>query len=503
MALTTNKYNSVVVTLDVPLPAWITDLDDQARVAAYDGYDNMYKNAPETFAVSGRGSEDHPLYVPSARRIVETVNRYLAKGWDWTVTSLSANVANSDLVLAALSTLFTREQMHTKFFSLKRNMVKDGDSLLHIIQDVSKPAGSQITIHELDARSYFQIPNPTDAMQVDGCYIVSLYFIDQTTQVAQRLEYRKQPDGSIFTQLTFWETNAWDDRWDGHPPLKPVEVPQAYKDDKNMALLLRGTVLPTSVTALPVYHFRNRRDSSEPFGTSEISGIETLIAGVNQAASDEDITLALQGLGIYVTNATRPVNQDGTEGDWAIEPGYVLELSGNDQTFERVEGVKTLVPYQDHLNFLKDSMDSSAGLSAVATGKVDVAVAQSGVALALEMTPILSNNEEKEVELLSVLDQFLHDLVFMWMSLDGLSADPLDILLKNSFADPLPIDRDATIKELIALKAAGFISTEFAIAYLKDKLGFNFPDDMLTQILAEQDAVASRLIESTPTPAAV
>lgn len=526
MAVATNKYKSVVTGLRRPLPDWITEDTDAVRIAAYDGYVDMYRNVPETFKLVARGEEDQPIYIPSAKKIVEATNRYLAKAWDWTVRSIAAEAAASQsasddsaspqattlngaegnriAIQMALANLARREELHTKFYSVKRNALIKGDALWFIQADLAQAEGERVTVRELDPRHYFRIPDANDFERTKGCYLVDLIAVG-TTQVARRLEYRRVeneddaaewgvPAGTVYTRLSFWEPKGWDDRWEGHPELKPVPPPEPYASSAVYADLLAGTTLPQGVTALPVYHIRNNREGGEPFGSSQIAGIETMIAAINQGASDEDITLALQGLGIYVTTSKPPVNDQGEQTEWFVAPGTVLELNGAGDTFNRVDGLKNMLPFQQHIGFLDGQIKESTGLSAVAVGQVDVAVASSGVALRLEMAPILSGNEEKEVELLSRMDQMLHDLVFMWLPLDGSpKPDPADIIVTNSFGDPLPLDEDKIIDRVIKMVAAGLMSADFAIKYLNDQLGFNFPADMLTQIQSEQDAVATRM----------
>lgn len=494
---TTNKYNSVVVGLSRPQPTWVTDTDDKLRVSAYDAYDDMFRNVPNTFAIVMRGTDDKPVYVPSAGKIVEATNRYLAKDWNWSVAALGpdAQVAEAGRaeVETALGNLATREELFSQFFSLKRSMLIRGDAFWHITANTALPVGQRISIQELSARTVFRIPSPINIEKLMGVYIVDLiYGDDGTTQVARRMEYRYNASGGVDARLTFWETNAWDDRWVGHPALKPAPIPAAYNEDPAMGPLLAGTTLPPSVTALPVYHFRNRRTGGEPYGTSQIAGVETLISAINQSVSDEDITLALQGLGVFVTDSARPVDDDGAETDWEVAPGGVIEMKAGSK-FERVEGVKTVVPFQEHLKYLEDSMDRSVGLSSTAIGEVDVSVAASGVALRLDMAPILAQNEEKEVELLNRLDQFMFDLLTMWLPVEGTLSVPPGIKITNSFNDPLPIDRAGIVKEVIDLVTAGLMSRAFAIAYLTAKLGYQFPSDMLLQILGDEDDVASRL----------
>lgn len=484
------KYNSVIKTLSRALPSWVNDSDDAVRVAAYDAYDDMYRNVPDTFAVALRGEEDQPIYVPSSKRIIEATNRYLAKNWAWTVSSASEN--DRMALQKYLFDLFTREEMTTKFYSIKRNSLKEGDALIHITVNAAAPAGQRLSISEINPRQYFRIPDPVNIEKATGCYIVQLLYADDgTTQISQRLEYKFTATGTVSTRMSFYEPDGWDDRWVGHPPLKPTVTPAVYATNPGMQPLLAGFELPASVTAIPVYHIRNNREGGDPWGGSELAGMETLIAAINQGASDEDITLALQGLGIYTTTAVAPVDSDGAETDWIIQPGYVLELKPG-QTFNRVDGVKSLVPYQEHLAYLGTKLDESSGLSKVAIGNVDVQVAQSGIALRLDMAPILAKNEEKEAELLAKLDQFLHDLVFMWAPVDGFTPAP-DAIVINSFGDPLPLDRSAVISEITTLVAAQLMSKEFAVAYLTAKLGYQFPVDMLSTIFDEQDSVMARL----------
>jgi hypothetical protein len=495
--VSTSKYNSVVAGLDRPLPTWVTDIGDQLRVAAYDGYDDMYRNVPGTFKVVLRGDdEDHAIYVPSARRIIEATNRYLGKEWNWSVSSVNPDAAVGEAqrieVETAFSALFIREEVPSKFYGVKRTMLVKGDALWHITADLTRVAGQRITVAELDPRTFFRIPSPTNVENMVGVYIVDLIFADDgKTQIARRQEYRYNESGGVDTLLTFWEPNAWDDRWTGHPPLKPVEPPTAYAEDPAMQALLGGYTLPNSIVTIPVYHIRNQREGGDPFGTSQLAGLETLIGAINQTVSDEDITLALQGLGLYVTDSTRPVDADGAETDWIVAPGYVLEAKPGTK-FERVSGVTTVVPFQDHLGYIDKKLDQSANLSATAVGNVDVQVAASGVALRLDMAPILAANEEKEIELLSKMDQMTFDLLTQWMPLEGVSVAP-GLKVINSFNDPLPVDRAAVITEVTGLVTAGLMSRDFAIKYLTAKLGYQFPADMLLQILSEEDNVATRL----------
>jgi hypothetical protein len=496
---TINRYASVVSTLGRPTPSWVKNADDAVRVAAYDGYDDMYANVPDTFRVAMRGTNDNPVYVPSTRRIVEAVNRYLGKGWNWMVSSTDGNAANEEAARAWLSGVYTRNKMPSKFASAKRGMLKRGDAILHIIGRLDRPAGQRVQVVEVHPRTYFPIDDATDPEGVLGVYIVNLMTVQDTAgsgltrNIAMRQEYRYQTlkgKQRVWSRLAFFETDAWDDRYPGAQPVRPVDIPAAF-DVPGMQGVLDGIYLPASVTKIPVYHIVNNRMDEERFGTSEVAGMETLVAAKNQAVSDEDITLALVGLGLYVTTASSPVDEDGAEIDWVIAPGFVIELKDG-ETFEKVAGVADMKPYQDHIHTVSNELDESAGLSAVAIGNADAATAASGIALRLDMAPILANNSEKEGELLGVLDEIGSDLVQMWAPVDGATLAP-DISVTNSFDDPLPVDRAATVVEITALVTAGLMSKEFAIGVLKEKLGYDFPSTMLDDISAAADAEAARV----------
>lgn len=492
MTTTITKYNGVISTLGRPLPAWVTDPDDAVRIAAYDAYADMYANAPDTWEPALRGTNDKPVYVPTPKRVVEATNRYLGKGWTFTVAAGSTDAAAQTDALAWLGKTYVRNKMPSKFFSFKRNMVKLGDAIIHVFADMSKAAGQRIRIVELSPRTYFRIEDPTDPEALLGAYIVNLITVgEQQTQVAMRMSYRYNDNGTIQAELSFFEPSGWDDRWDGHPPLKPVAVPDEFKT-KALTPLLSGYTLPASVTKIPIYHAVNNRQDEDPFGTSEIAGLESVMAGINQSTSDEDITLALHGIGLFVTNASAPVDENGEETDWIVEPGYVAELKGGpDVYFKRVDAVTSVTPYQDHLKFLSGEMDASSGITSTAVGNVDVTVAASGVALRLDMAPILAKNMEKETELTSVLDELAADLIDMWAEVDGVPLDPT-IVVSNTFDDPLPVDRNGLVTEITTLVKAGLMSKEFAIKLLSDKLGYQFPADMLSTITADADAEAAR-----------
>lgn len=499
-------------------PTWIKNTEDKNRVTSYWTYEDVYNNISSAFEVilrSADGEEKSRRYVPGARTIIEATNRYLAKNPEL-IFEVPADVTASEEQIAALRALFSstwiREEIGVKFSSMKRWMLIRADGMLHISADPAKLEGQRIRVTELDPGSYFRIEDTIDPERTIGCYLVSVVLDDAEKQIVQRIMYRRMltdedvstygaPLNAIFYQVSYWETDGWDDR----PPakaedLKPLDAPAWATPGEGDADYLTGYALPPSITAIPVYHYRNNRRGNEPFGLSELQGIETLLGGLTQTLTDEDLAMSLHGVGVYYTDSGTPRDDTGNVVDWEISPGSVLELEQG-STFGRVAGVTTLEPLVTHTQQLTSAARETTATPDVAVGRVDVQVAESGIALAIQMAPIVAKNAEKEEELKNKTDQLLYDLVNGWFpAYEGLQAS--GIVVTMVFGDPLPVNRDAIVKEVTDLIKDGqqVISKRFALQILKDKLGYDIdPEAMLQEIAAENaaalDAAGARLTE--------
>lgn len=507
---------STALELKRPAPTYTPGQDDTDRIQSYFTYDDIYNNVKEAFAAVLRvddGGETSKRYLPGSRVIIEATNRYLGLDLQWTPSDPpGATVPENNRVevMAALDSLFRREELNAKFMSLKREMLIKGDALLHVTADPLKPEGTRIRITELAPESYFPIHDEVDAERVIGCYIVTQVVEGENASVVgvQRLEYRRIlteddaaafgiPIGSIFVRLGFFEEDGWDDRAPfTADDLAVIPVPASIELTDALQLLLQGMALPAQITAIPAYHFRNNRRGNRPFGTSELQGIETILAGEIQTLTDEDLSVALAGIGVYWTDSPSPKDPaTGQEVDWVIGPAAIIELEAGTK-FGRVEGVGSVQPLQDHLSALKAASRESTATPDIAVGRVDVQVAQSGIALSIEMAPILAKNAEKETEIRNKLDQMMFDLLNGWLpAYEGVASTGL--IVTSSFGNPLPLDRTATLAEILDMLKANIISAEFARQLISEKLGYTFPADMLAQITAEQsamvDAVGARV----------
>lgn len=464
-----------------PLPQWLSG-EDAERLAAYSLYESIYRNVPQAFKLVQRGNEQNPIYIPAAKTIVEATNRYLAKRWTYALEPRLGSDAERLALDTALQKLFRREMVWSKFATQKRFGLVRGDSVWHIVADENKELGSRISVYEVDPAAYFPIQDPWNPEKILGCHLVDPVEMDGGKVVIKRQTYRKTETGTITYELTWWETGAWDDR-EGGDLKRASQIPEG---DFNRPVAYE---LDPRITSIPVYHIKNNRVTGQPFGVSELAGLETLLAGINQSISDEDLALALEGLGLYATTSGPPVDEDGNEINWKLGPGWVVEIDA-ESDFKRVSGVGSVEPYQTHIQSLRGFAHESSSIPDIAVGNVDVQTAESGIALAFKMGPILSKNEEKEQEILSVMDHMLYDITTMWMPVyEGLNtpARPVSII-----DDPLPINRKATLDEILAMMSTDppLITAEYARTLLSEKLGYDFPDEMSNAVVTEAAAIA-------------
>lgn len=467
-----------------PLASWLSPEDAQ-RIQSYAIYESIYRNVPDAFKLVQRGDESNPIYLPSAKTLIEAKNRFLAKRWTFAMQPSLGSDSDRAALTLALDQLFRREMMWSKFNTQKRWGLVRGDQVWHVIGNELAPEGHRISVYEVDPAAYFPIYDPWNPDKIYGCHLVDPVVNAAGKTVIKRQTYRKLDTGTISYELSWWETGAWDDR-DDTVVLKKVSGADIPAGDANKPITYE---LPPDITALPVYHIKNQRTPTAPYGTSELAGYESIIAGINQSISDEDLALALEGLGLYWTNSGPPVDEEGNETNWKLGPGWVVEVDDG-TTFGRVAGVTDIKAHQGHRSDMHGAMLEAAGVPDIAVGKVDVQLAESGIALAFQMGPLLAGNEEKEGELLAVMDHMLYDLTTMWLpAFEGLTSPARAVSVVD---DPLPLNRKATLDEVIAMLSTTppLISAEYARTILSEKLGYDFPDEMATAVVTEAAAIA-------------
>lgn len=487
-----NQYASAGDLLSSDSLINIVSENDKQRIKAYRLYENMYRNSPDTFEVVLRGDEDDPssIYIPTCKKYVNTTARFLAVDFDYIIDEENEVTGQDDLkkqLNTFLRKLFAREKIYSKFIQQKKWGLAWGDQVYHITADDTKREGERISIHVLHPGKYFPIEEDTGTgTRIIGCHIVDLVQdpreTDTKKSVARRQTYRKQKTedgtgytGLITTELRLFEEGKWDDR---HPDNEIV----------NVKTLVEEKTLPATITQIPVYHIANDPPNGSSWGSSQVSGLETIITAINQGATDEDLTITMQGMGVYVSSAGPPVDPaTGQQGTYKVGPRDVVEISEG-QDFKRVSGLSSVSPFQDHLSYLNAEAQTAIGIPDMATGVVDVSLAESGIALALKMGPIIAENADKELEILAVWNNMLYDLVNMWIK-EYEKIDFKAIPVTATTGDPMPVNREKKIQEVILLFTSGLITIEQAQDALSE-LGWEFTDGDAAKALQQQAIIS-------------
>lgn len=469
------------------LPTWIADVEEQRRVASYALYEMMYWNVPETFKLVSRGAEDSPIYVPSSRIIVETMHRFLCPKMN-VIADPAYGTPNDQLFANQVMTDFMRrERVKSKFNANKRYGLIRGDWVFQIYADPTRPDTTRLSLLPVDPGSVFPIYNPNNVDEIIGYHIAEQFLADDGKVLTRRLTYRKVTGmggpSPITVEDAIFEANAW-----GGPGM--IE-----EDIKLIQQVMPVTTLPSPIDQLPIYMIPNFETPGTIYGSSEMRGLENLIAKINQSISDEDMSLALEGLGVYVTDAGTPVDDDGEDADWNIGPGRVVEVPTG-KMFTRVHSSASMAPYQEHIGLLRNIMEESVALSGVAKGKVDVSVAESGIALALELAPLLARAEEKEITITDKMSNMFFDLAKWFVAYEGSAFNSLVDVTRwvPVYGEKLPPNKKQDLADLLSIAKA--VPQLVPTSYIRSRMraiGYtDLPDDALieAEILAEAEGRA-------------
>lgn len=445
---------------------------DQTRLRTYTLYEDFYCNFPDSFKVILRGEDNtqQQIYVPSAEKIVEAICRFHAVDPTF---ELSEKDETTQLLM---EDLWDREAFVTKHEQNKRWGCIRGDSAFYITADETKEPGRRISIHDLDPSCVFPIENPLVTGQLLGVHIVDEVPHPNGKKgetAARRQTYMREnlPDplqasgirftGKITYASTIFETGKWDSR--------TLEA----KDIKKLKDLVPIKYMPDAIKSLPVYWIPNSPLQNSFYGRSELAGIETIIAAINQTMTDEDITLAMKGLGVYATDADTPRDAANKPTDWEIGPGRVLEIQQG-RKFENVAGVATVQPMQDHINAADEQAQQGKGVPEVAIGKVDVQIAESGISLRLQLGPILSKGQEKERRRSAIENQMWYDLLHQWFPAFEQHTPAETLRCRMIYNDPVPKNNEKLFELHVQIYELGVYPFEkFAAALNSMNLGFD------------------------------
>lgn len=501
MALENTPY-ATAIPFAQNAPGWMNEYDS-ARLAAYTVYSEMYDNTDGNTDAMLRGSDDLPLYIPTARSLVNTIARYVGRGYGFTYDDTVGTKVEQEAAVAAYQRLFDREQIILKFKMAVKEMVKLGDVFWYITGDASKPEGSRISIKTVDPALVFPITLDDDPDRVVGYNMVEQITVgDELVIQRQRWLKNTSPDHPDYTPPVY---DAATGQWTGGPnhdaPVVydkvtlEIENWESPTEQKIIQTVVPQFYFPPEIKQLPLYHWKNNPESGNPFGSSELKALERVLSGINQSATDEDTTLALQGIGLYKTKrGGGPVDSAGNATDWVLGPGTVVE----DENFDRVDGVKSVVPFQEHIKYLEEKADSVVGITDVTRGAVTAEVAESGIALSIRMAPTIDAATEKDEMIAAVNNQMLYDLKAWFKAFEG--QDFGEVTLTTMFGDKIPRNRKDEIAELDNLLERRVISTQFYREQMTQRFGYKFPEDIEAQVEADvnretADPYAARLGE--------
>ena len=489
----------------------ITNPQDLKRIQAYNFYEDLYQNAVVSLQLVLRGDDQSPMLMPTPRKVIETTNRFLAPKISYFVDA-GGDEGTRELVEEYWRNFYAREAFPAKLESSKVWGLTRGDAVLYIYSRPEKELGSRLCVEEIDPRQVFEIEDPQYPQDIVGYHIVEKVQDwrepdKPDKKIAKRRTFRRIFDASakpigVTSELRFFEIGKWDDR----KVDAEIEEVTTGADEHGRQ---EEEQLPETIIQLPIYKWRNRPPQNSSWGTSQLEGFETLFYGLNQSLTDEDATLVFQGLGMYVTTAGPPRDpNDPTQiTPWNIGPKQVIEV-GQDQRFDRVTGVSDVSPFTQHMETIEKSITESAGTPEIAIGRVDVSIAESGIALQMQMMPLLAQNATKELEIVTALDHFHHDLTTQWLPAYesesfGNAGIMSEISVVTVFDDPMPKNRDTKIQEIVLLDQANLILKTMTIQELRD-LGYKYPTvDQNGNPLSDEDIAQMLLDQQTALTAAL
>ena len=476
---------------------WIADEAEQARIGSYDLYEAIYWGFKDTFKIKQRGSESDPIYLPSGRTIVETLHRYLANDVQFLTDPERGSDTEKALADQVMQDFVRRERAYSKFNFNKRYGIIRGDWMFQLYADPLLPAGSRVSIFPLDPRKVFVITLPDNVDVIIG-YDIAEPFKDTDGQVkVRRLTYMKQTRAQGPSPIEVTDEVYLMDKWGGPGMDREANIPVRDWDKENPGV----RILPAPIDDLPIYHIPNFQEPHSPWGSSEMRGLETLMLAMNQTMSDEQLALTLEGLGVYITDAGTPVDEDGNEVPWSIAPGRVVELPEG-KTMTRLQGIQSVDPNIKHMEYLEKWMQEATSANPVARGDVDVQTAESGIALFLRLAPMLAHVEEKEVIVTDVMNNLLFNLPKWLVAYEGTVFNSLIETTRwvPQYGDKIPVNRDQEITNLISLAGVPGV---VPMSYIRQRLRALGYEDLPTEaevasaIQAEtqqqQDATAFRM----------
>lgn len=470
---------------------------DRERAQAYQKYDQMYWNDNVQFAIRYLAGE-YPVYIPNARTVVDTTSHYYLKGLQVNVKEPEKYTKTAEV----LTEFLKREMFYSTFHAAKHRGVARGDYVFHLTGDPDKPDSKRLSLNSVHPSKVILDRDPDNDNRIVRAHLVEkVPHPDQEGEWAVKELVYWYDDGD--EEIPYDDEVARVDAADRESGVRTVlreerlwSTDKPWWDEEERELIkttLPMAALPSPIDCIPVYWFANLGWDEGPYGYSELRGFEATFQSISQVTTDQGTSLSLEGLGVYATDGGKPVNNEGQEQEWEVGPGKVMEVS-NGAYFRRVEGVGSVKPNIDHIDYLESKLREAGGLSDVALGRVDVQTASSGIALAIKFMPTLAKLDERDKMGTDRLTQLFYD----WQKwYEAYENTKLDGEIEVTIGDKLPTDRTGRINELNNMLDRGVISKKYYRAEMQ-KLGYEFPDDIEDQIDAEDEKEAEKKALAAP-----
>lgn len=477
------QWSSISSFLEGALPGWVP-AEDAERIASYQKYEEIYWSNEEGLAARMRGDNENEVLMPTARMVINTLDRYTAPDFSYVIEGPQSGTVQ--IAQVAFENLFKREIFFTRFDGAKRKWLTQGDWLWHLYADPDKPLGRRLTLKPVEPAAYFPVYESDVVEGGDPDKVVTVHLAEQVVQGSEvfvsRLTYEKVVDESgtatIFVSHGVFKLEKW---WSARTPKSTVQA---------------RTALPPEIQNIPVYHLKNI-DATQPFGSSDLRGIETVLLGINQTMSDEDMTVAMDGLGVYATDGGPPLDDKGNQTDMIMGPGRIVS---NANGLRRIEGATNLAAYGDHYKRLEDAVRSAVGASDAAVGKIDANTAESGIALVMQLAPIMAYTAQKDRTIIGVHTQLFYDLCF-WLAVyeelplltnDTSGTTVPAVTVTPTIGPKIPENIAAIVDRITSLRSLDppLISIQTAHEWLRTA-GVPVPDDEINRIIAEATRLPS------------
>jgi len=492
-------YQNVLTLGSLESFPWLP-VEARNRAMAYSKYDQIYWNDNNQYAIRYLDGE-FPVFIPNPRTVVDTTAHYLLKGLTVSVKEPERYTKTAE----ALAEFLKREMFLSRFHTAKHTGVARGDFCFHLTADPDKADNRRLSLTPVHPGKVILDEDPDNCERVIRAHLV------------ERVPHPTKAGEFAVKELEYWYEGVDDEvelpypddvvrhdtldiEMSGTRRVMRQEriwrIDKPWWDPQERELLqttLVAEALPEPIDTIPVYWFPNLAWDDGPYGYSELRGFERPFQSISQVTTDQGTALGLEGLGVYATDGGKPVNDKGQEVDWEIGPGKVMEPPSG-AYFRRVEGVGSVKPNIDHIDYLESKIREAGGLSDVALGRVDVQTASSGIALAIKFMPTLAKLDERDKTGVDRLTQLFYDWQNWYEAYEGAKLDG-DIVV--SIGDKLPTDRTGRINELNNMIDRGVISKIYYRSEMQ-KLGFEFPTDIEDQIDKEKEKEAEQKALAAP-----